>query len=50
MTLKIIGFLTLSPSSGILDIGKHNVSETGSVSVLRWRKGNTYFVGSPRKS
>jgi hypothetical protein len=25
-----------SPSSGILNIRKHNVSETWSVSVLRW--------------
>jgi hypothetical protein len=31
-------------SSGILNIRKHNVSETGSVSVLRRREGDTYYV------
>jgi hypothetical protein len=28
--------------------GKHNVSETGSVSVFRRREGDTYSVGSLR--
>jgi hypothetical protein len=30
------------PSSGILNTRKYNVSETGSVSVLRRREGNIY--------
>jgi hypothetical protein len=29
----------LCPSSGILNSREHNVSETGSVSVLRWERG-----------
>jgi hypothetical protein len=36
----------LCPSSGILNTRKHNVSETGSVSVVRSGEGGTYFVGS----
>jgi hypothetical protein len=40
----------LCPSSGIVETRKHNVSETGSVSVLRWEGINTYSVGSLRKS
>jgi hypothetical protein len=40
----------LCPSSGILDNRKHNVPETESVPVLRWGDGDTYFVGSLRKS
>jgi hypothetical protein len=32
--------------SGILNTRKHNVSETGSLSVLRWREGDTYCVGT----
>jgi hypothetical protein len=36
----------LRPSSGILNTRKHNVSETGSVSILRWGEGDTYSVGS----
>jgi hypothetical protein len=38
-------------SFGILETRKHNVSETGSVSVLRWCMGggeDTYSVGSLR--
>jgi hypothetical protein len=31
----------LCPSSGIVETIKHNVSETGSVSVLRWEGGTT---------
>jgi hypothetical protein len=31
----------LFPSSGILENRKHDVSETGSVSVLRWRREKT---------
>jgi hypothetical protein len=31
----------LFPSSGILENTKHDVSETGSVSVLRWRREKT---------
>jgi hypothetical protein len=37
--------LGLCPSSGIR---RHNVSETESVSVLRWGGGDTYSVGSLR--
>jgi hypothetical protein len=39
----------LRSSSGILETRKHNVSETGSVSILRW-VGRQYSVGSPRNS
>jgi hypothetical protein len=42
-----LGF-ELRPSSGILKSGKNSVSETGSVSVLWWREGVTYSVGSLR--
>jgi hypothetical protein len=37
----------LRPSSGILETRKHNVSETGFVSVLRWEE-DTYSVRSLR--
>jgi hypothetical protein len=40
----------LCPLSGILKNMKHNVSETGSVSVLRRGDGDTYYVGFFRKS
>jgi hypothetical protein len=40
----------LCPSSGILNTGKHTVSENGSVSVLRCEEGDAYSVGSVRKS
>jgi hypothetical protein len=42
----------LFPSFGILrNTKEHNVSGTGSVSVLRWVGGeDTYSVGSVRKS
>jgi hypothetical protein len=40
----------LFSSSGILNTIKHNVSETGSVSVLRRGEGGTYSVGSFRMS
>jgi hypothetical protein len=33
------------PSSAILNTRKHDVSESGSVIVLKWR-GDTYSVGS----
>jgi hypothetical protein len=36
----------LCPSSGILKTRKHYVSETGSVSFLRYWEGYTYSVGS----
>jgi hypothetical protein len=44
---RITGFLDFFPSSGILETRKHDVSETGFVSVLRWKGGgeNTYSVG-----
>jgi hypothetical protein len=38
----------LCPSSEIINARKHNVSETGSVSFLRW--GDTHSVWSLRKS
>jgi isochorismate hydrolase len=40
----------LCPSSGILNIIKHNILETGSVSVLRCGQGDTYSAGPLRKS
>jgi hypothetical protein len=40
----------LCPSSGILNTRKHNVSVSGSFSVLRWGKGDNYSVGSLRRS
>jgi hypothetical protein len=40
----------LCPSSGILEATKHNVSETGSVSILSWGMKGTYSTGSIRKS
>jgi hypothetical protein len=43
----------LCPSSGVLETIKHNVSETGSVSVFKCVCGggeDTYSVGSLRKS
>jgi hypothetical protein len=36
--------LGLVISSGILKTRKYNVSETGSVSILRRREGDTYSV------
>jgi hypothetical protein len=36
----------LRPSSEILNIRKHNVTETGFGSVLRLGKGDTYSFGS----
>jgi hypothetical protein len=33
--IRLTEFLDFFPSSGILETRKHNVSETGSVSVLR---------------
>jgi hypothetical protein len=39
----------LRPSSGIIT-RKHNVSETGSVSVFMRGEEDTYFVGSIRKN
>jgi hypothetical protein len=40
----------LYPASGILQTIKYDVSETGSVSVLRRGGGDNYCVGSFRKS
>jgi hypothetical protein len=40
----------LYPSSGIIITGKHNVSETGSISILIGGEGDTCSVGSLRKS
>jgi hypothetical protein len=39
----------LSPSSGILETRKHDVSETGSVSVIGYGEEDTYSVVSLRK-
>jgi hypothetical protein len=36
----------LRPSYGIINTIKHNISETGSNSFIRWEAGNTYRVGS----
>jgi hypothetical protein len=47
--LELLSAWTCS-SSGIPLNRKHSVSETGSVSVLRWGDGDTYSVGSIRKS
>jgi hypothetical protein len=38
----------LFPSSGIIGTREHNISETGSVSVLRSAWEDTYSVGSLR--
>jgi hypothetical protein len=43
-------FSGLCPSSRILITRKHNVLETGPVSVLRRDEGDTYSVESLRKS
>jgi hypothetical protein len=45
-------FLGLFPSSSIVENRKHDVSETGSVSVLRWGGGggDPDLVGPDRKS
>jgi hypothetical protein len=40
----------LCPSSRILRTRKHNILETGSLSMLRRREEDTYSVGSLRKS
>jgi hypothetical protein len=40
----------LCPASGIVSTRKHNVSETGCVSDLRWGEGDPYSIGSLRKS
>jgi hypothetical protein len=47
ITLRITAFFFFKfcPSSGILENRKHNVSETGSVSVHRWRGEATYSLG-----
>jgi hypothetical protein len=37
-------------TSGILNTSKHNVSGSGSVSIFRWGEGDTYSVGSLKKS
>jgi hypothetical protein len=46
---ELLGFWTLSSVRNSKH-WEHNVSETGSVSVLRWGEGDTYSVGSHRKS
>jgi hypothetical protein len=44
--LGLLGFWTLSIVWLLGDTKKHNVLETGSVSILRWGVGDTYSVGS----
>jgi hypothetical protein len=46
MILRLSRFFGLCPSSGILETRKHNVLETGSVSVLRLWGEDTYSTGS----
>jgi hypothetical protein len=46
ITFRMTGFCGLYPSSKSVNTRKHNVSETGSVSVFRWRKGDTSSVES----
>jgi hypothetical protein len=49
---ELLGFRTLSIARIVFNYKKkekHDVSETGSVSVLRWGEDN-YSVGSLRKS
>jgi hypothetical protein len=46
ITFRITGFLGFVHLPGILNTRKHNVSETGSISVLRSGEGDTYSVGS----
>jgi hypothetical protein len=48
--LKIKSVFGLFPSSSILENRKHDVSETGSVSVLRLGREDTYSVRPLRKS
>jgi hypothetical protein len=48
--LQNFWLIGLYPSSGILNNIKLKVSETVSVSVLRSVEGDTYSVGSLRKS
>jgi hypothetical protein len=43
--LELLGF-RLFPSFGILETRKHDVSETGSVSVFRWRGKTSTQLGS----
>jgi hypothetical protein len=40
----------LCASSGIINVRIHTVSETGYVSVLRQGEGDTYSIGTLRKS
>jgi hypothetical protein len=50
LLLQNYWFSGLCSSSGILNVRKHNVLETGSVFVLRLREGDMYCIGSLRKS
>jgi hypothetical protein len=43
---RLTGFLGLFEFSGILNTRKQNVSETGSVSALRWRTETSTLLGS----
>jgi hypothetical protein len=44
--LRITGFVDFVYRPQFYTTTKHNVSEIGSVSVLRWREGGAYSVGS----
>jgi hypothetical protein len=46
---RINGFVGFVHQQGFCITRKHNVSETGSVSIFRWREGDAYSVGSFRK-
>jgi hypothetical protein len=50
MKLRITGSLDLVHRLEFLISGKHNVSETGFVSIFRSVEGATYSFGSLRKS
>jgi hypothetical protein len=49
ITQRITGFFNFSHHPVILENRKHDVSETGTVSLHKWEE-NTYSVGSLRKS
>jgi hypothetical protein len=47
ITFRIIVFFLLCPSSPILETRRHKVSETRSVSVLRWGGGRHLLCWAP---
>jgi hypothetical protein len=48
--LRIIVLLDFVHRTYLEVIGKHNVSEIGSLSTFRWVEGGIYSVGSLRKN